>query len=520
LANRLTEDPNIKVLLLEAGGRDSNPWIHVPAGFYRTIFNPKFTWGYETLPVEGLQGRRMVWPRGKVLGGSSSINGLIYIRGSAYDFALWRQQGNVGWSYEDVLPFFLKIENNDGGADDYRGVGGPLSVSGLKMEHQLHTAFINAALEAGHPRCPDFNGRVQEGVGSYQLSIKRRRRSSTATAYLTPAAKRPNLRIETNALVQRLLFENRRAAGVEYRQKGRVVCARASGEVLLSGGAINSPQLLQISGIGPADLLRQYDIDVICDLPGVGANLQDHLAARVVTRCAGTVTLNEISRNPIRQVHAAFQYMSRGTGALMMGAGPLGMLARSSPDVDWPDLQFFFVAGSREKAGPQMHPFPGCSIVFHQCRPESRGWVRINSPDPSVHPSIQPNYLSSFKDVHCLAAGVGMARRLFEMPSLKRYVVDEYLPGRTITTEEQLTSFIRQNAATGYHPAGTCKMGIGETAVVDSRLRVYGVQGLRVVDASVMPTIVSTNTNATAIMIGEKGADMVLQDRRAEPSVS
>jgi choline dehydrogenase len=515
LANRLSADPAARVLLLEAGGKDSNPWIHIPAGFYRNIYHPKITWQFETEPLAALDGRRMAWPRGKVLGGSSSINGLIYIRGQKQDFEQWRQLGNQGWGYDDVLPYFRRAEHCERGADDHHGTGGPLHVSDLRAEHVLHDAFIDAAVEAGHRRNADFNGADQEGVGPLQLTVRNMRRCSAAVAYLRPAMKRPNLRVEIRALAHRVLFDGKRAVGIEYSQDGVVQRARARREVLLAGGSINSPQLLQLSGVGPAELLQPLGIEMVHALPGVGANLQDHLGTRVIYRVANTTTLNEISRSWLRQVQTGFSYLLARRGALMMGAAPIGLFARTRPGLASPDVQYQFLAGSFEKPGGVMHNFPACQAVCIPCRPESRGWLRITSPDPTAPPAIQPNYLATQADKDTMVAGLRIARRVFQSPAMRRHVVSEFWPGPEVETDEAWLDHVAKTSSTTFHPTSTCMMGPQDNAVVDTALRVRGLEGLRVIDASIMPAVVSGNTNATVIMIAEKGAEMILQAARA-----
>lgn len=508
LANRLSADPATKVLLLEAGGRDSDPWIHVPAGFFRNIYNTKLSWGFETEPVPGFNGRKLTWPRGKVLGGSSSINGLIYIRGQAGDLDLWRQMGNAGWSYDDVLPYFRKAEHQERGVDAYHGVGGPLAVSDLKMDHVLHDPFIEGAVEAGYPRNPDFNGAEQEGVGTLQVTVRNGRRSSAAVAYLRPAMKRTNLRVETHALAERVVFDGRRATSVAFRQNGKTRTVRARREVLLAGGAINSPQLLQLSGIGPGGLLQDHGIAVVHELPGVGESLQDHLSGRVIYRCARPVTLNEVWHSWPRRMQTGMQYLLARRGILMMGAGPLGLFARTRLGPQTPDVQYQFLAGSSDKAGDAMHAFPACTLSCIPCRPESRGWLRIRSPDPAVHPVIQPNYLATQTDRATLIAGLRIARDIFNTNAMQAHITTEFLPGAEVESDDELLLYLQQKAGTAFHPTSTCMMGPGSMSVVDSELRVHGVAGLRVIDASIMPTVVSGNTNAAAIMIGE-GADLV-----------
>src|SRR5271155_4636436 len=515
LANRLSADGHNRVLLLEAGGKDTNPWIHIPAGFYRNIYHPKITWQFETEPQAELGGRRLPWPRGKVLGGSSSINGLIYIRGQRQDFDLWRQLGNAGWSYDDVLPYFRRAENQEGGADEHHGAGGPLVVPDLRARHELHDAFMAAAEEAGYRRNDDFNGAEQDGVGPLQLTVRHKRRCSAAVAYLRPALKRPNLGVEPRALAQRVLLVGRRAVGLEYAQDGVVRHAQARGEVILAGGSINSPQLLQLSGVGPGELLRAYAIPVVHDLPGVGENLQDHLNSRVVYRVRRANTLNEVSRSWLRQARAGLEYALTRRGALMMGAAPIGLFVRTRPGLDSPDVQYQFLAGSFVKPGEKMHDFPGCQLTCIPCRPESRGWLRIRSPDPAAPPAIQPNYLSAQADKDTLIAGLRIARGIFQTAAMQKCVSEEFLPGRAAQKDEDFLDHIRQTAGTTYHPTSTCMMGPRENAAVDTALRVHGVEGLRVIDASIMPTVVSGNTNAATIMIAEKGADMILDEARS-----
>lgn len=511
LANRLTADARSELLLLEAGGKDWDPWLHIPAGYYRNAYHPRYNWSYQTEPVPGLNNRSIPWPRGKVLGGSSAINGLIYVRGQRQDFDGWRQMGNVGWSYDDVLPYFKKAENQERGGDDFHGRGGPLQVSDIKMQHELYDAFIAAAQRAGYPRNDDFNGAAQEGAGAYQMTSGRWCRSSSASAYLHPVRRRANLQIETRALAQRLIFDGRKAVGVEYLRHGMLRRARARREIILAGGAINSPQLLQLSGIGPADHLRQFGIAILQDLPGVGQNLQDHVSARIVQRCRHPNTINEIYHSWPRRLLVGLEYLLRQRGLLMMAGGPVGLFARSHPSLDAPDLQYHFLAWSMEKAGGDMHRFPGCTISCVPCRPESRGWLHIASSDPAEAPKIQPNYLSAKADQDCLLTGLKIARELFRTTPLANLVAEEFLPGKEAADDEALLEHARNTAGTGAHASGSCKMGSDPKAVVDNALKVHGIESLRVIDASIMPTVVSGNTNATAIMIGEKGADLVMR---------
>ena len=511
LANRLSADPATRVLLLEAGGRDRNIWIHIPAGFYRNIYNRKLAWVFETEPVPGLNNRQVPWPRGKVLGGSSSINGLIYIRGQRQDFDLWRQMGSAGWSYDDVLPYFRKAENQERGADPFHGAGGPLSVSDLRADHELHDAFIAGAQEIGFPYNRDFNGAEQDGVGPLQLTVHKGRRASTAFAYLRPAAKRANLRVDVRAPTRRILLDGKRAVGVEYAQDGAVRQARARREVLVCAGSIQSPQLLQLSGIGPGDLLQEHGIEVAHELPGVGENLQDHLGGRLVYRCTRGNTINEVSRSWRLKVLAGAQYVLARKGMLMMGAAPIGLFARTRPELESPDVWYQFLAGSSPKAGDPMHDFPGCTAVAIPCRPESRGWLRIRSPDPATPPAIQPNYLATQGDRDTIVAGMRIARRVMQSAGMAKLVCGEFLPGAETETDEAWLDYVRATAGTTFHPTSTCMMGGHPMAVVDEQLRGHGMGGLRVVDASIMPTVVSGNTNAATIMIAEKAADMILR---------
>ncbi|HEY1933011.1 MAG TPA: choline dehydrogenase [Acetobacteraceae bacterium] len=512
LANRLTADGKNTALLLEAGGKDTDPWIHIPAGFYRNIYNPKVAWYFETEPVPEMHNRRISWPRGKVLGGSSSINGLIYIRGQRQDFDLWRQLGNAGWSYDDVLPYFRKAESQEHGADEFHGGDGPLSVSDLRTEHPLHDAFIAGAQEAGYPYNRDFNGAEQEGVGPLQLTVRGRRRCSAAAGYLRPAMRRPNLQVEIRALTHRVLLEGGRAAGIEYSQHGVKHQARARREVILCGGSINSPQILQLSGIGPGALLQSVGIPALHDLAGVGENLQDHIGGRIIYRCNASVwTMNEVYHSWLRRIHHGMQYVLASKGALMTGAGPIGMFVRTRPELASPDVQYQFLAGSAPKTGDPMHKFPACTLVAIPCRPESRGWLRIASQDPTEPPKMQPNYLSTQRDKDTIIAGLKVSRAIFATKAMKQYVTVEEMPGPDAKTDDDLLNHVRATAGTTFHQTSTCMMGPGPMAVVDTSLRVKGLDRLRVVDASVMPTVVSGNTNATVIMIAEKAADAILQ---------
>lgn len=514
LANRLSADGKNSVLLLEAGPKDTNLWIHVPLGYGKLFKEKSVNWMYQTEPEPGLEGRSVFQPRGKVLGGSSSINGLLYIRGQHEDYDRWRQHGNHGWGYDDVLPFFRKAEDQQRGADDFHGAGGPLPVSDLGHPDPLSRAFITAAVEAGLPENPDFNGASQEGAGFFQTTTRHGRRASAAVAYLGSAKGRNNLRVETSALAQRIVFDGRRADAVEYRQAGTLKRARARKEVLVSGGAFNSPQLLQLSGVGPAELLRKHGIDVVLDAPGVGHDLQDHLQIRVVMRCSQRITLNDVVNSPIRKILTGLRYAAFRTGPLTIAAGTSGAFFRTNPRLATPDIQIHFLPFSTDKMGEKLHSFSGFTASVCQLRPESRGSLRIRSADPAAPPEIRINYLSTEVDRTANVEGLKMLRKILQAPALRSYVVEEVDPGAKVVSDEALLSYCRARGSTIYHPASTCRMGNDPLAVVDQRLRLRGVEGLRVVDASVMPDLVSGNTNAVVIMIAEKASDMILEDAR------
>ena len=512
LANRLSADGKHSVLLLEAGPKDTNIWIHVPLGYGKLFKEKSVNWMYQTEPEPELGGRQVFQPRGKVLGGSSSINGLLYVRGQHEDYDRWRQRGNAGWGYDDVLPYFKKAENQQRGGDKYHGVGGPLPVSDLGHPDPLSAAFIDAAAETGLPVNPDFNGATQEGAGFFQTATQRGRRASTAYSYLRPAKSRGNLHVETSALAQRILFEGRRARAVEYRQGGVLRTARARKEILVSGGAYNSPQLLQLSGVGPAELLKQHGIDVVLDAPGVGNDLQDHLQVRLVMRCAQRITLNDIINHPVRRILAGARYAAFRKGPLTIAAGTSGAFFKTDPRLATPDVQIHFLPFSTDKMGEKLHAFSGFSASVCQLRPESRGWLRIKSADPAAPPAIRINYLATETDRTAFVEGIKILRRILAAPALKPYVAGEVEPGPKITSDEEILNFCRQRGSTVYHPTSTCRMGNDPLAVVDQRLRVRGIEGLRVVDASVMPDLMSGNTNAPTIMIAEKASDMILED--------
>ncbi len=504
LANRLSADPTTRVLLLEAGPADSKKEIHIPAAWVRTL-KTEVDWFYQTAPEPHMDGRRLFWPRGKTLGGSSSINAMIYIRGNRWDYDHWAQLGNEEWAYEDVLPYFLKAENQERGASAYHGVGGPLNVADPRDPNPMAEAFISAANANGLNYRTDFNAATQEGVGLYQLNQKDGRRHSAAAAYIKPALGRPNLTVKTNAQVTRVLMTDKRAVGVAYLEDGLPREARA-GEVLLCGGTINSPQLLQLSGIGPADLLAQHGIDLVMDLPGVGENLQDHLIAGVIHHATQPVSLSDATKP-----RALAQYLLTRRGLLTSNLAEAGAFVRFDADAPAPDVQYHFGPGFFVDHGLTEINGHGFGVGGLVLRPKSRGQVRITSDDPLTHPVIHAHYFSDpdGDDMRLTVQSLRWARETIAQAPFDRYRGLEMLPGPQVQSDEELAAYVRQRGETLYHPVGTCKMGTDPMAVVDGRLRVHGVQGLRVIDASVMPTITSGNTHAPAIMIAEKAADMI-----------
>jgi choline dehydrogenase len=514
LANRLSASGRHSVLLLEAGPKDSNIWIHVPLGYGKLFKAKSVNWMYQTEPEPGLNGRTVFQPRGKVLGGSSSINGLLYVRGQHEDYDRWRQLGNTGWGFDDVLPYFKTAEDQQRGADDFHGAGGPLPVSDSRHPDPLSQAFIEAAAETGIPKNPDFNGAVQEGAGWFQTTTRRGRRASTARSYLRPARRRSNLRVETAALAQRIVFEGRRAAAVEYKQGGMRKIARAGKEILVSCGAYNSPQLLQLSGVGPADLLKRHGIDVVLDAPGVGHDLQDHMQVRIVTRCTKAITLNDIAGSRFRKMMTGLQYAAFRSGPLTVAAGTSGAFFKTDPRLATPDVQIHFLPFSTDKMGEALHAYSGFSASVCQLRPESRGSLRIRSADPELAPEIRINYLATETDRAANVEGLKILRKILQAPALRAFTVEEVEPGPKISTDEELLDYCRQRGSTVYHPTSTCRMGNDPLAVVDARLRLRGLEGLRVIDGSIMPDLVSGNTNAAIIMIAEKASRMILEDAR------
>jgi choline dehydrogenase len=513
LANRLSEDPDVRVLLLEAGGPDSNPWIHIPVGYFKTMHDPEYDWCYRTEPDAGIAGRQLDWPRGKVLGGSSSLNGLLYVRGQREDYDHWAALGNRGWGYADVLPYFKKSEDQERGASEYHGVGGPLKVSDLRLRRPIAEHFIAAAQDIGIPFNDDYNGASQEGVAYFQQTAYKGFRWSTAKGFLTPAKDRANLVVETRAQTTRVLFEGAQAVGVEYMRDGEVRTARAHAEVILAAGAIGSPQILQNSGVGPADVLRRAGVRVRHELAGVGQNLKDHLQVRLVFKTRER-TLNDEVNNPLRKAWIGLQYALWRTGPLTLAASQVAIFTRSRPDVERPDIQFHMQPLSADKPGEGAHRFSAFTASVCQLRPHSSGSVEIRSAHPLQYPAIQPNYLSDERDHAVVIGGIKVARRIAGAPSLAPQIVSEFVPGAQYQTDAELLDAARRHSQSIYHPACTCRMGRDALAVVDDRLRVHGLGRLRVVDASVMPELVSGNTNAPVIMIAEKAADMIRADRK------
>ncbi len=515
LADRLSADGRHRVLILEAGGRDWNPWIHIPVGYAKLFFDQRVNWGYWTEPEDAAGGRRIYWPRGKVLGGSSSVNGLIYIRGNSADYDQWRQAGCAGWGYDDVLPYFKRSEDQVRGADEHHGAGGPLAVSDLSEAHPLCEAFIAAAEQTGIPRNADFNGARQEGAGYYQLTTRNGLRCSAAKAFLRPARRRANLTIQPNAHVLRVAFDGRTATGVDCHVGGERRRFIARREVILSAGAINSPQLLELSGIGSADRLSGLDIDIVADAPGVGENLQDHYQVRHILKATRPITLNDRMSTLSGRLRIGLDYALRRRGPMTVSAGQVGVFAKTAAHLDMPDVQIHFLTLSTDLPGKSLHPFSGFTSSVCQLRPQSRGHVHISEPDPRQPPKIAARYLTDPADCATMVAAMRLNRRILNAPALAHLLAEEVRPAPDRTSDDDLLAYARETGSSIFHPVGTCRMGDDPGSVVDPRLRVRGVSGLRVVDASIMPTLISGNTNAPAIMIGEKGADMILGDARA-----
>ena len=518
IANRLTANPEIRVLLLEAGGPDNNPWIHIPVGYFKTLHNPKTDWCYKTEAEPELHGRQLDWPRGKTLGGSSSINGLLYVRGQAEDYDSWAQSGNQGWSYDDVLPLFKRSESFEEGANELHGGDGGLAVSKIRAKSKISEAFIDAAVEMGVPRTDDYNGAVQEGVAYFDQTAKKGLRCSSAKAFLKPIKARNNLVIQTNAHCHHLLFEqsnDKAVCGVAFDVKGdmRQALLKDGGEVILSAGAIGSPQLLELSGIGRGDVLQKAGVKLRHESQGVGEALQDHLQIRLVFE-TNVPTLNDMINSSIGKLSIGLQYGLFRGGPMSLGASQVAIFAKSMAGLDTPDIQFHFQPLSADKPGLVMHSFSGFTSSVCQLRPESRGTIHITSPDSHDYPKIHANYLSAKADQLCAIRAVRFAREMAQMPALKPFIVREHTVVGDMVSDEDHLEVARRHAQTIYHPTSTCRMGTDNQAVVSPRLAVYGIDNLRVADASIMPSIVSGNTNAPCIMIGEKAADMILEDRQ------
>jgi choline dehydrogenase len=517
VAGRLSESGRYRVLLLEAGTKDTNPWIHVPLGYTKTYTDPKVNWMFDSEPEKELNGRTLYQPRGKVLGGTSSINGMVYMRGTPTDYDGWRQKGCEGWGYDDVLPFFKKAENQERGPSEFHGAGGPLHVSN-PVRSVLGDAMVKAAVEAGVPANNDFNGATQEGVGYYQTTTTNRRRWSSARAYLGPAKGRANLTIATVAHATRILFEGNKAVGVEYQTPSGRETAYAKGEIVVSGGVYGSPQLLQLSGVGPGELLQEFGVPVVRDMEGVGKHLHDHFNTYLVWRCSQKVTLNDLAASPLMKLTSGIQYVFTRSGHLSNAGIYAGAFVKSDPRLEQPDLQinmFGWSAYERLRTGIKPHPFSAFTLSPVHLRPEGRGTVKIKSADPLAAPAIRFNFLASDYDFQALIYGTRFSRKIVEQPALKPFVVEEVIPGDACQSDEQMKEEIRLRGVSNLHPVGTCRMGKEIDAVVDPRLRVHGIAGLRVADASIMPQVPGGNTNAPSIMIGEKCAAMVLEDARA-----
>jgi len=511
VANRLSADPSCRVLLLEAGGSDRNFWLKLPVGYYRTIYDERFSRLFRTEPCEGTGGRAIIWPRGRVIGGSSSINGLIFIRGQHEDFDDWERLGATGWSYRDVLPYFRRYERYRGGESQYHGGFGEFEVSELHNDNRASAAWVDAGVEFGLPRNPDFNAETTLGVGSYQLGIGRHWRSSSASAFLQPVADRPNLTIVTGAQVSKVVFKGSAASGVEWVRAGKIAMASADREVILSAGALQSPQILQLSGIGPADLLRDLGIPVIADAPEVGRNLQDHYQARLIVRLKEKISLNDQVRNPVELAKMGLQWMLDGSGPLTVGAGQVGGAACTEHAVGGrPDVQFNVMPLSVDKPGDPLHHYSGFTASVWQCHGQSRGRLAIRSTDPFDQPLIEPNYFAAEIDRKTMASGLKMLREIYRQKSFRQLWDIEMVPGEAVDSDAGLWDFARTSGGTVFHCVGTCRMGSDDQSVLDPQLRVRGVEKLRVIDASVMPQITSANTNATSLMIGERGAALVL----------
>jgi choline dehydrogenase len=518
LANRLSADPTKRVLLLEAGGSDNYHWIHIPVGYLYLMGNPRADWGYRTADDTGLNGRALNYPRGRVLGGCSSINGMIYMRGQARDYDLWRQMGNEGWAWDDVLPFFKQHQDQwalePDAFEGLHGRGGEWRIEKPRISWQILDAFREAAAEAGIPKIDDFNRGDNEGCGYFHVNQRSGIRWNASKGFLKPIRHRRNLVVATDAMVERLVLEGKRVTGVAYRRHSQFITATARREVILAAGAIGSPQILQLSGIGPGRLLQQHGIDVQHVLAGVGENLQDHLQIRCAYKVHGVPTMNEQYQSLFRRAGFALEYALHRRGPMTMAPSQLGAFTRSDPSRETPNIQYHIQPLTLPKFGEPLDPFPAFTASVANIRPTSRGWVRITSPDPHDHPEIRPNYLSTEDDRQVAADSIRVTRRIVSMPALSKYRPEEFRPGPDYVSDDALAKAAGDIATTIFHPVSTCKMGSDELAVVDARLKVRGLEGLRVADASVMPTITSGNTNAPTMMIAEKGAAMILADAR------
>jgi choline dehydrogenase len=515
LANRLSDNPANRVLLLEAGGKDNYIWVKIPVGYLYCIGNPRTDWMMKTEAEAGLNGRSLVYPRGRILGGCSSINGMIYMRGQSRDYDHWRQLGNTGWGWDDVLPYFMRSEDNAAGADDLHGEGGEWRVESQRLSWEILDAFHDACLSAGIPATDDFNRGNNEGVGYFKVNQRRGLRWSSATAFLKPALKRRNLKVLTNAQVDSLQMDGRRVTGVHFRHGNVLKSATAEGDTILSAGAIGSPQIMQLSGIGPAALLGRHGITVRHELPGVGSNLQDHLQIRAIYRVGNTVTLNERAGSLFGRARIALEYALRRSGPMSMAPSQLGVFTKSDAALDTPDLQYHVQPLSLDAFGQPLHDFPAITASVCNLRPQSRGSVTIRSADPADKPMIQPNYLTTPGDRMVAANSLRLTRRIMAQAPLVPFTPQEYLPGVEFNSDDDLANKAGDIGTTIFHPVGTARMGSDADAVVDDQLRVHGIDGLRVVDASIMPTITSGNTNSPTVMIAEKGADMILKRARS-----
>jgi choline dehydrogenase-like flavoprotein len=517
LANRLSADPDNRVLVLEAGGQDNWIWFHIPVGYLFAIGNPRSDWMFETEKEAGLNGRSLKYPRGKVVGGSSAINAMISMRGQAQDYDHWRQLGLGGWGWNDVLKVFKRLDDHFLGDTDHHGVGGEWRVEEPRLKWEVLDAIGDAATEMGVPKTPDFNTGDNAGVGYFHVNQKRGFRWSTARGFLKPVLKRSNLRLETGVMVEKLLFDGKRAVGVRFRQGGRIMEARTKGEVILSAGSVGSTQLLQLSGVGPAEWLGKHDIAILLDKPGVGRNLQDHLQQRAIYKVHGVKTLNETYHSLVGRALMGIEYALFQRGPLTMAPSQLGIFTRSSPEQDRANIQFHVQPLSLDKFGDPLHRFPAVTVSACNLRPTSRGTIRIRSADPTAKPIIAPCYLSTEQDRQVAADAIRVTRRLMQQSAMRRYRPEEYLPGRSVGDDPAAVAKAAGDIGTTiFHPVGTSKMGLPSDpmAVVDERLRVLGLDRIRVIDASVMPTITSGNTNTPTIMIADKGASMVLEDQR------